>query len=173
MAGQVGAKFCLVVNLVPHNRVRLPRGAGRADGEDQAAVPRRYQQLQDLVAQKKLELFCNTTKKRFSNPRDVLLQRAADLPALLVVWEVAVTREASRTELLAGVRVLVGLWEDTDNKQRQQNTNVAAPSLTIAASLLTGKQQKPPQDEFSTLTELLCRLQTAKKHMTVNATLLC
>lgn len=52
------------------------------------------------------------------------MQRAADLSALLVVWEVAVTREASRTELLAGVRVLVGLWEDA---------NVKAPSVSIAA----------------------------------------
>lgn len=133
VAGQVGAKFCLVVNLVPHNRVRLPRGAGCADGEDQAPVPRRYQQLQDLVAQRKMQFFYNTTKKKVSNPRDVLLQRAADLPALLVVWEVAVTREASRTELLAGVRVLVGLWEDADKRQRQQNANVKAPSVSIAA----------------------------------------
>lgn len=64
VAGQVGAKFCLVVNLVPHNRVRLPRGAGCADGEDQAPVPRRYQQLQDLVAQRKMQLFYNTTTKK-------------------------------------------------------------------------------------------------------------
>lgn len=49
-----------------------------------------------------------------------LLQRAADLPALLVVREVAVAREASRTELLAGVRVLVGLWEDADKRQRRK-----------------------------------------------------
>lgn len=34
VAGQVGAKFCLVVNLVPHNCVRLPCSAGCADGED-------------------------------------------------------------------------------------------------------------------------------------------
>lgn len=45
---QVGAKLRLVVNLVPHHRVRLPRGAGCADGEDQAPVPRCDQELQDL-----------------------------------------------------------------------------------------------------------------------------
>lgn len=79
VAGQVGAKFCLVVNLVPHDRVRLPRGAGCADGEDQAPVPRRYQQLQDLVAQRKMQLFYDTTttkKKRVSNPRDVLIAKS-------------------------------------------------------------------------------------------------
>lgn len=48
VAGQVGAKFCLVVYLVPHDRVRLARGAGRADGEDEASVPGHDQQLQDL-----------------------------------------------------------------------------------------------------------------------------
>lgn len=64
VAGQVGAKFCLVVNLVPHNRVRLPRGAGCADGEDQASVPRCYQQLQDLVTHRRMQLFYNTTKKK-------------------------------------------------------------------------------------------------------------
>lgn len=79
VAGQVGAKFCLVVNLVPHDRVRLPRGAGCADGEDQAPVPRRYQQLQDLVAQRKMQLFYDTTttkKKRVSNPRDVFIAKS-------------------------------------------------------------------------------------------------
>lgn len=39
VAGQVGAKLRLVVNLVPHDRVRLSRGAGCADGEDEATVP--------------------------------------------------------------------------------------------------------------------------------------
>lgn len=48
VAGQVGAEFCLVVNLVPHDRVRLACGAGRADGEDEASVPGHDQQLQDL-----------------------------------------------------------------------------------------------------------------------------
>lgn len=41
VAGQVGAELSLVVNLVPHDRVRLSRGAGRPDGEDQTTVPRR------------------------------------------------------------------------------------------------------------------------------------
>lgn len=48
VAGQVGAKFCLVVNLVPHHRVRLTCGAGCADGEDEASVPSHDQQLEDL-----------------------------------------------------------------------------------------------------------------------------
>lgn len=56
---------------------------------------------------------------------------AADLPALVVVWEVAVAREASGTELLAGVGVLVGLWEDSDYQQPQQNANFRAPSVSI------------------------------------------
>lgn len=51
VAGQVGAEFCLVVNLVPHHSVRLARGAGRADGEDEASVPGHDQQLQDLERQ--------------------------------------------------------------------------------------------------------------------------
>lgn len=55
MAGQVGAKFCLVVNLVPHHCVRLTGGAGRADGEDEASVPGHDQQLQDLERQKRVE----------------------------------------------------------------------------------------------------------------------
>ena len=53
-AGQVGAKFCLVVDLVPHHRVRLACGAGRADGEDEASVPGHDQQLQDLERQKRV-----------------------------------------------------------------------------------------------------------------------
>lgn len=48
MAGQVGSKFCLVVNLIPHHRVRLAGGTGRADGEDEASVPGHDQQLQYL-----------------------------------------------------------------------------------------------------------------------------
>lgn len=48
VAGQIGTKFCLVVNLVPHHRVRLACGAGRADGEDEASVPGRDQELEDL-----------------------------------------------------------------------------------------------------------------------------
>lgn len=48
VACEVGAKFCLVVNLVPHHRVRLARGAGRSDGKDEASVPGHDQQLQDL-----------------------------------------------------------------------------------------------------------------------------
>lgn len=55
VASQVGAEFCLVVNLVPHHRVRLARGAGRADGEDEASVPGHDQQLQDLERQKRVE----------------------------------------------------------------------------------------------------------------------
>lgn len=78
VAGQVGAKLCLVVYLVPHHRVRLACGAGCADGEDEASVPGHDQQLQDL-------------------------------PAFLVVGEVTVSRKPSRTELLPGVRVLIGL----------------------------------------------------------------
>lgn len=34
VARQVGAKLCLVVNLVPDDGVGLAGGAGRADGED-------------------------------------------------------------------------------------------------------------------------------------------
>lgn len=48
VAGQIGTKFCLVVNLVPHHRVRLACGAGRADGEDEASVPGHDQELEDL-----------------------------------------------------------------------------------------------------------------------------
>ncbi len=40
VAREVGAELRLVVNLVPHDRVRLSRGAGRPDGEDQTTVPR-------------------------------------------------------------------------------------------------------------------------------------
>lgn len=50
VAREVGAKLCFVVDLVPHHRVRLSRGAGGADGEDEASVPRHDQQLQDLNA---------------------------------------------------------------------------------------------------------------------------
>lgn len=53
VTSQVGTKFCLVVNLVPHHRFRLSRGAGRADGEDEASVPGHDQQLQDLERRKK------------------------------------------------------------------------------------------------------------------------
>lgn len=55
VAGQVGAEFCLVVNLVPHDRVRLACGAGRADGEDEASVPGHDQELQDLERQRRVE----------------------------------------------------------------------------------------------------------------------
>lgn len=48
MAGQIGTKLCLVVDLVPHHRVRLARGARRADGEDEAPVPGHDQELEDL-----------------------------------------------------------------------------------------------------------------------------
>ncbi len=40
VAREVGAELRLVVNLVPHDRVRLSRGAGRPNGEDQTTVPR-------------------------------------------------------------------------------------------------------------------------------------
>lgn len=53
MAGQIGSEFCLVVDLVPHHSVRLARGAGRADGEDEASVPGHDQQLQHLDKQKR------------------------------------------------------------------------------------------------------------------------
>lgn len=40
VAREVGAELRLVVNLVPHDRVHLSRGAGHPDGEDQTTVPR-------------------------------------------------------------------------------------------------------------------------------------
>lgn len=48
VAGQIGTKLCLVVDLVPHHRVGLARGARRADGEDEAPVPGHDQELEDL-----------------------------------------------------------------------------------------------------------------------------
>lgn len=78
VTSQVGTKFCLVVNLVPHHRFRLSRGAGRADGEDEASVPGHDQQLQDL-------------------------------PAFVIVREVAVSRKPSGTEFFPGAGVLIGL----------------------------------------------------------------
>lgn len=48
VARQVGPELGLVVNLVPHDGVRLSRGAGRPDGEDQSTVPRHDEQLQHL-----------------------------------------------------------------------------------------------------------------------------
>lgn len=45
---EVRAEFGFVVNLVPNHRVRLSRGAGRPDGEDQATIPCRDEQLQHL-----------------------------------------------------------------------------------------------------------------------------
>lgn len=51
VAGQIGTKLRLVVNLVPHHRVRLARGARRADGENEASVPGRDQELEDLRRQ--------------------------------------------------------------------------------------------------------------------------
>lgn len=48
VARQVGTEFRLVVDLVPHHRVRLARGARCADGEDEASVPGRDQELEDL-----------------------------------------------------------------------------------------------------------------------------
>lgn len=47
---QVGAKFGLVVDLVPHHRVRLACGTGSADGEDEASVPGCDQQLENLCS---------------------------------------------------------------------------------------------------------------------------
>lgn len=48
VAGQVGTELRLVVNLVPHHRVRLACGARCADGEDEAPVPGHDQELEDL-----------------------------------------------------------------------------------------------------------------------------
>lgn len=48
VAGEVGAKLCLVVDLVPYHRVRLACGARRPDGKNQAPVPGHKQQLQYL-----------------------------------------------------------------------------------------------------------------------------
>lgn len=48
VAGQVGAKLGLVMDLVPDHRVRFPCGAGCANGEDEPPVPRHDQQPQDL-----------------------------------------------------------------------------------------------------------------------------
>lgn len=64
VARQIGAKLGLVVNLVPHHRVRLPRGAGRADGEDQAPVPRCDQQLQDLVDDREEDVLVYFNRRR-------------------------------------------------------------------------------------------------------------
>lgn len=51
MTGKVRAKFRLVMNLIPHHGVRFTRGAGCANGEDEASVPGHDQQLQDLKTQ--------------------------------------------------------------------------------------------------------------------------
>lgn len=48
VAGQIGTKLRLVVNLVPHHRVRLACGARCADGEDEASVPGHDQELENL-----------------------------------------------------------------------------------------------------------------------------
>lgn len=48
VARQVGAELRLVVNLVPDDRVGLARGAGRAHGENEPAVPRYQEQPQNL-----------------------------------------------------------------------------------------------------------------------------
>lgn len=50
----------------------------------------------------------------------------AHLPAFLIVREVAVSREPSRTELLPWVRVLVGL-----EKMSRTKTNVTTRSVPI------------------------------------------
>lgn len=55
VARQVGAKFCLVVDLVPHHRVRLARGAGRANGKNEASVPGHDQQLQNLETHERVK----------------------------------------------------------------------------------------------------------------------
>lgn len=108
VAGQIGTKFCLVVNLVPHHRVRLARGAGRADGEDEASVPGHDQELEDLQRRR--------TTIKIPTPRAAAAARRSSLrfsylPALLVVGEVAVSRESPRAELFPRVGVLVGLVE--------------------------------------------------------------
>lgn len=48
VARQVGHHLRFVVDAVPHHRVGLAGGAGRAHGEDEAPHPRHLQQLQDL-----------------------------------------------------------------------------------------------------------------------------
>lgn len=48
VAREVRAELGFMVNLVPHDRIRLSCGAGRPDGEDQATIPRRDEQLQRL-----------------------------------------------------------------------------------------------------------------------------
>lgn len=130
VARQVGAELRLVVNLVPHHRVRLPGGAGCADGEDQASVPRCDQQLQDLVDDREeAAALLQFNQRSFQRQEGC----CANLPALVVVWEVAVPREAPRTELLAGVRVLLGLWRDGDT-QRQRHMSPPAGELGELAS---------------------------------------
>lgn len=106
VAGQIGPKFCLVVNLVPHHRVRLACGAGRADGKDEASVPGHDQELEDLQRR--------STTLKVSTPRAAARLSSllcSNLPAFLVVGEVTVSREAPRAELLPRVGVLVGLVE--------------------------------------------------------------
>lgn len=49
VAREVGSKLRLVVDLVPHHSVRLARGIGRADGEDESPLPGRDEQPQHLV----------------------------------------------------------------------------------------------------------------------------
>jgi hypothetical protein len=41
MAREVGAKLRFVMDLVPHHGVRLTRGVGRANGEDESSLPGR------------------------------------------------------------------------------------------------------------------------------------
>ncbi|TNN67863.1 hypothetical protein EYF80_021832 [Liparis tanakae] len=48
VARQVGAELRLVVHLVPDDRVRLARGAGRTHGENEPAVPRHQKKPQNL-----------------------------------------------------------------------------------------------------------------------------
>lgn len=52
VASEIRAKLGLVVDLVPDDGVRLARGAGGADGKDEAAIPGHQQQLEDLRQQR-------------------------------------------------------------------------------------------------------------------------
>lgn len=101
-----------MVNLVPDHRVWLSGGAGRADGEDESAVPGHDKQLQDLEFNKKKKQK-NKEEEMYNEGKRAVLDSGAAveayLPAFLVVRQVAVSREPSRTELLPGVGVLIGL----------------------------------------------------------------
>lgn len=109
VAGQIGTKLRLVVDLVPHHRVRLACGAGCADGEDEAPVPGHDQELEDLKR-------CSRDNEGDFNSicysvNELFFLFLFYLSAFLVVGEVTVSREASRTKLFPRVWVLIGLRE--------------------------------------------------------------